>query len=119
MQTQFFRLLYHINWSTKMREPLITHEIRQRLYDYLKGKSRELCGMLLAIGGTTDHVHLILSIPPTCAVSEFVRRLKGASSHWINHELNPGGAFAWQSGYAAFTLADVLLDRVKAYVAQH
>ena len=112
----FFRLLYHINWATKMREPTIEEEIEQSLYDYLRGKSLELGGMVLAIGGTHNHVHLVLSIPPTLAVSDFVRRLKGASSHWVNHKLKPGGTFAWQSGYAAFTLADSLLERIKTYV---
>ncbi len=116
MQTQFFRLLYHINWSTKMRDALITVEIKQPLYNYLKGKCRDLGGVLLAIGGTHNHIHLVLAIPPSISLSDFVRKLKGASSHWINHNLNPGCDFAWQSGYAAFTLADVILDRVKAYV---
>ena len=118
----FWRLFYHFVWATKDREPLIAPSIRQSLYRAIAAKVVELEGQVHAIGGTDDHVHLVVSVPPKVALSIFIGQVKGGSSHFVNHELRPGWSFAWQSEYGVLSFGERSLGRVVRYVrlqAQH
>jgi putative transposase len=68
------------------------------------------------IGGVADHVHLLLSIPASLAVSKAVQLLKGGSSHWLKETFPNLNDFAWQDRYAAFTVSQLQLDDIRAYV---
>ena len=70
----------------------------------------------LEIGGVADHVHLLLSIPASLAVSKAVQLLKGGSSHWVKEVFPNLIDFAWQDGYAAFTVSQSQLGDVRAYI---
>ena len=63
-----------------------------------------------------DHVHLLLSIPASLAVSKAVQLRKGGSSHWVKQAFPNLIDFAWQDGYAAFTVSQSQLDDVRAYI---
>ena len=113
----FWRTYYHLVWATKGRSPLITPDREAILYPYIQGKVDEMDGMVQAIGGMPDHVHLVVSIPPTIAVTDFVKRIKGSSSHYLNHHRSVrGDGFMWQRGYGVFTLGSQQCDRAIAYV---
>lgn len=114
MAKTYTKLLYHIVFSTKDRVPLITGEIRDRLYPYLGGVIRGEKGSLMEIGGVADHVHLLARFGAAIAISEMVKRIKGNSSHWLNQEL--GIWFAWQSGYGAFTVSESQVAAVRKYI---
>ena len=116
MQNQYYQLLYHFIWATRMREPIIDDTTKPGLYKYLRGKVVQLGGTPLAVGGIANHVHLVLAVPPTISIATFIGKLKGASSHWINHVLSPQGNFAWQSGYGAFSVAKSGLATACNYV---
>ena len=94
--------LIHCVFSTKERRNLIKDEFQPRLWSFLGGIARKNGFKTIAIGGTTNHVHILLSIPATIPLSKAVQLLKGGSSKWIN-EIE-GGRFAWQEGYGAFTV---------------
>ena len=101
----FWRIYYHIVWSTATRLPLITENIEVKLYKYIKNKCDSLDCQLHAIGGVNDHIHLVVSIPPSMSISDFVRRIKGSSSHFINQtKLESESKFAWQREYGVFSL---------------
>ena len=108
------KLIYHIVFSTKERVPLITAEIRDRLYPYLGGVIRGEKGSLMEIGGITDHVHILARFGAAVAVSEMIKRIKGNSSHWLSQEL--GVWFAWQTGYGAFTVSESQVAAVRKYI---
>lgn len=112
----FWRLYYHQVWATKGREPLIQPDIEDRLYAYLVRKSAELGVYVYALGGWHDHVHLLVAIPPKLAVAGIVKRLKGASAHYLNHAGGCTYAFAWQRGYGALTLGERQRPRAEAYI---
>ncbi|MCB0034339.1 MAG: IS200/IS605 family transposase [Anaerolineales bacterium] len=112
----FWRTYYHVVWATKNREPFITPELEPYLYDYLLGKSHELEVIVYAIGNWTDHIHLLVSIPPKLAVASVVKRLKGASSHYIETLGLFEHQFEWQRGYGVFTLGETQRGRAEAYV---
>jgi putative transposase len=112
----YHQLYYHITWATEERQPMVDNELRQPLYEYLKGKTIAMGGIAFAVGGVAEHVHLCLTIPPYIAISKFIGQLKGASSHWVNHIARPGGTFGWQDGYGIFTVSKERLDTIKSYI---
>jgi len=73
----FSSSLHHCVFATKEREPLLTPEIRERLWPYLGGIARENGMKALAIGGVADHVHVLLSLPATMSLSKAMQLLKG------------------------------------------
>ncbi len=112
-----WRLYYHLVWATKKRQPLITHNRELELYNYIIGKSDTLNCIVHTIGGIEDHIHLVVSIPPTLAISEFVKKIKGSSSYHLNHSPNlESDKFAWQEGYGVFSLGSKQLEQAIAYV---
>ena len=99
-----WRLYYHLVWATKERQPLINPEKETTLYHYIISKADSLGCIVHAIGGVEDHIHLLVSIPPTLAIADFVRNLKGSSSHYLNQLTVSANKFGWQEGYGVFSL---------------
>lgn len=112
----FWRTYYHLVWATKDREPYISLEVEARLFAYIVRKAAELGVYVYAIDGWLDHVHLIISIPPHVSVSQVVKRLKGASSHHLNHTSDLETHFAWQRGYGLLSLGERQRKSAEAYV---
>lgn len=110
----YWRLFYHLVWATKERTPFITPEIEAPLFRIIINRSDRLHAPILAVNGMPDHVHVVASVPPTIALSEYVQQLKGASSRFIGAEL--GEQFAWQKGYSIFSLSERSLSQAVAYV---
>jgi putative transposase len=103
----------HIVFSTRAREKLISKEIQPKLWSYLAGICRKTNIMALAIGGIEDHVHALVELPPTMAVSKAVNLLKSNSSRWMKEQ---GLKFAWQEGFGAFSVSASNIPAVKKYV---
>jgi REP element-mobilizing transposase RayT len=116
MASTYLSLHYHLVFSTKNREALIAPEWRARLYDYLGGTIRGLGGFPEGVGGVADHVHLLVGLKATSCISDVMRELKKASSAWVHDEIGLR-TFAWQEGYAAFTVSATSRDGVKQYIA--
>lgn len=116
MPSTYSKLIYHVIFSTKHREPLITPALRADLYPYIAGIVRGQDGVLFEIGGMPDHIHVVIQIKPDVSVAEIVRLVKANSSKWANERPDSGGGFAWQRGYGAFTVSLSQLDAVREYV---
>jgi len=113
----FWRHYYHIVWATKDRLPLITTNLEEALYGYIIGKATSWKCVTHAVGGIEDHIHLVMSIPPKLAIADFVGKIKGSSSHHLNHEFGQVSTmFGWQRGYGSFTLGQKPLEKAVAYV---
>ena len=117
MGQSFTCLRYHLIFGTKDRKPWIDIELRQRLYDYVGGIVRAEKGVLLAAGGTTDHVHLLVSAGQQTSVADLMRVVKTNSSKWVHETFPAKAGFAWQAGYAAFTVSQSNTDPVRRYLA--
>jgi putative transposase len=103
-------------FSTKDRKKTISADLQPRLWEYLGGIADRNKMKALAIGGVEDHVHLLLSLPADLSLSKSMQFLKGGSSKWI-HEMFPDRrAFAWQEGYAAFSVSNSQRNTVEEYV---
>jgi putative transposase len=103
--------LLHVVFSTKNRAPLIRN--LDLLIKNLRGIARNKNIDVLAAGGTVDHVHLLLRIPPVRPVSESIRDLKANSSRYMSET---SGHFAWQDGYAAISVSPSQVNAVRAYI---
>ena len=113
----FWRIYYHLVWATKGRQNLITLQRETSLYKYIVGKADSLDCIIHAIGGTENHIHLVASIPPNLAISDFVKKIKGSSAHQFNIESPPDvEKFSWQGGYGIFSLGSKQLNEAVAYV---
>ena len=112
----FTKLTYHVVFGTKFRQPAITKDIQQEFYEYVGGTVRGQKGHLVEIGGIEDHVHLLLNIPPTKSVSNFIRDLKSSASKWVNDSKLTKQEFRWQKGYGAFTVSHSQVEHVQRYI---
>ena len=112
----YSRLLVHVVFSTKDRKPTIVEDIRPRLYDYMAGVARSEFGQAVRIGGIEDHVHGLLALKTDVSVAEAVRKWKSLSSGWVHKTFAEHGAFAWQVGYAAFSVSQSSVERVTQYI---
>jgi REP element-mobilizing transposase RayT len=108
--------LFHCVFSTKERRRLIQPEVRPRLWAYIGGVAREQKMKALAVGGTDDHVHILLSLSSSLTIALALREIKSASSHWMHHDCGVSG-FEWQEGYGAFSIGWSQVEATLAYIA--
>jgi REP element-mobilizing transposase RayT len=100
----------------KERRPLIIPSLQERLWPYLCGIARENKMKTLSIGGVTDHLHALLSVPSTLSVSKSVQLLKGNSSKWIHETFPEHRDFEWQEGYGAFSIGVSAIEDTIRYI---
>jgi putative transposase len=105
----------HIVWATWDRAPLLTREVRERVYLCMREEGARVKAEIIALGGIEDHVHVLLRLPATISIADLVKQLKGSSSHLANHEVLPRG-FKWQGGYSASSISPRYVHRVRDYV---
>ena len=105
MSRTYSHLLTHIIFSTKDRIPTIADDLKSELHAYLGGLARELKGKAYAVGGITDHVHMLVGLPPSVSISDALRFIKSNSSGWVHEKWPKRSRFAWQLGYGAFSVS--------------
>ena len=106
MPQSFTSLHLHIVFSTKDRAPLISPDVQSRLYEYVGGILRAEGCTLIAAGGMSDHVHLLVSLSKQMSVADAVRLVKSNSSKWIHETFADKRDFPCQAGYGAFAAFD-------------
>jgi putative transposase len=103
----------HCVFSTKNRLTLIPDKLEEQLWAYILGIANNLKLKTLAVGGTGDHVHVLVGIPTNLTVAEAVQKLKANSSRWLGEN---GISFQWQEGYGAFSVSPSMLATVQKYI---
>ena len=116
MAHTFTNLLTHVIFSTKDRMPCIDAELKPELLAYVGGMVREVGGKAYAINGTADHLHLLISLPSTIALSDAMRAVKANSSRWIGEKWSARKLFGWQTGYGAFSVSKSNVNEVVKYI---
>ncbi|OFV99637.1 MAG: transposase, partial [Acidobacteria bacterium RIFCSPLOWO2_02_FULL_61_28] len=104
MAQTLVNILVHMIFSTKERRHLIKTEIQPTLYAYMAGTLKNLDSPCLAIGGTSNHVHLLTALSKKAALSDVIGELKKSSSKWMKTKGPAYTRFAWQEGYGAFSI---------------
>ena len=105
----YSRLFYHLIWTTKNREPIITRHFEKELFPYFHIKANEIICTILEINGTDDHIHIIIEISPKYSISQVVQKLKGSTSFKFSE-------LYWQRGYGALSVSERNLTAAIDYV---
>jgi REP-associated tyrosine transposase len=105
MPSSYSMLLFHCMFHTEDNRPCITDEVTSELYPYFGGIIRSSNAHVVAVGGTEDHVHLLLRLPTDMHIAEAMRLLKCNSSKWVNTKGFSKEPFRWQKGFSVFTVS--------------
>jgi putative transposase len=116
MPHSFNKLWVHVVFSTKNRDQIILPEIENELYSYFETELKELQCPVSIVNGMPDHIHLLFLQNPNLGLASIVKQLKGSTSHFVNRERLVPFQFAWQVGYAAFSVSQSQLDKAYHYI---
>ncbi|MGC2108667.1 MAG: IS200/IS605 family transposase [Candidatus Korobacteraceae bacterium] len=111
MADTYTKILVHCIFSTKGRQALISEP--EKLWTYLRGIARNRGVDTLAIGGTANHVHILVGLSSSLTVAQLMRDLKANSSRHLNEKKR---GFAWQDGYAAISVSPSQVEIVRRYI---
>lgn len=117
MGSSYINTNIHIIFHTKATTCVMEEDDLPRIFHYLGGIIRSLSGYAYMIGGRPDHIHILSSLPPTTSLSDYVRKIKSNSSKWIKGLRDGYKEFAWQEGYAAFSVSESNKQTVANYIA--
>lgn len=118
MPHTFHQLYFHFVWGTHSRQSLIEREWRPQLLNILNEEVKKRGGQPIRHNARPDHVHLLVRLPPKINLSEFIGRVKGATSFRVNRDLKPKFKLTWQEGYGVFSLRKDELEVVCRYIDQ-
>src|SRR5271170_7502502 len=116
MASTYLSLHFHLVFATKNCEAIIAPQWRSRLHEYLGGTIAGLGGASQGVGGVADHVHLLVGLKAIHCLADVLRELKKAASVWVHEQIGLP-SFAWQEGYAAFTVSAPAREGVQKYIA--
>jgi putative transposase len=116
MAHTYSQLIAHIIFSTQNRIPYLKPDLRDRLFQYMAGIARGINDRDVLVNGMDDHVHILMTILPALAVAAAVNKIKANSSKWIHEQRLLPPAFAWQTGYAAFSVSPSKVVEVIRYI---
>jgi REP element-mobilizing transposase RayT len=119
----YVKLLYHIVIRTKESKPTLSLEHSDELYRYIWGIIKNKNSVLYRINGMEEHVHILLSLSPTIALSDFMREMKAETSKMLKRTVGFEKFTAWGEGYAAFSYSlrdkDVIIEYIKNQREHH
>ncbi len=113
----FVKVWIHFVWSTKNREPYLTDEIRQKVFEHIRENARAKDIHLDFINGYKDHVHCLISLGTDQTIEKTIQLIKGESSFWINKNNLCKTKFEWQDEYFAVSVSESNLESVRKYIA--
>lgn len=116
MPHTFYKIWIHILWATKEHKKVLPRDICKQVELHIKEKCIEEGYHLETIAVESDHTHCLISLNPKFPISEVVNKLKGESSNWINSRKFTASHFAWQVGYAVFSVSESQIEKVKNYI---
>lgn len=118
MPQSLAQVYVHIIFSTKERYPYLQPTIEPELYAYMGDTIKRVGGIPHLINGTSDHIHLLSSLPRTLTLSKYIEEIKRNSSRWIKTKHIDYQKFAWQNGYGAFSVSSSQRETVMRYIAE-
>ncbi|MFZ0520288.1 MAG: IS200/IS605 family transposase [Candidatus Acidiferrales bacterium] len=113
MPHSYAQNLIHLVFSTKDRRKMMSKAFQSRMWTYAAGICKNHGILSRAVGGSDNHIHLLIQIPATLSLSNAVLAIKSNSSRWANEQ---GQKFAWQQGYGAFSVSASLVPAVVRYI---
>ena len=117
MANAYVQNIIHITFHVSEDNAIDTPDI-PRLCNYIGGIVKNLGGTLIAAGGIWSHLHLLVTIPKTLSLSEYVMKIKANSSKWLKTQGGQYRTFSWQDGYGAFSVSASKIQDVSNYIAR-
>ena len=117
MRSNYTYIYIHFIWATWDRLYLIDDQIEPILFSFIKHKCRELKSVPIQIGGMPNHIHLLVKLPTNITIGDFVKHIKGSSSHYVSNVYKPEDFFKWQKGYAAISVSPQLVEKISKYIS--
>ena len=114
----FIKVWIHFVWSVKNRQPLLTDEIRQNVFQHIRENARSKEIHIDFINGYVDHVHCLISLGSDQTVEKIMQLIKGESSFWINKNQLCKTKFEWQDEYFAVSVSEAFVEKVRGYIAK-
>ena len=118
MAGTFSQIYIQIVFAVKNRDALIRPEWESELFKYITGIVQNKEQKMLIINGTSNHIHFLIGMKPTCCMSDLVREIKKSSNTFIKEKRLTRYNFQWQEGYGAFSYSHSALDQVIQYIQQ-
>jgi putative transposase len=112
----YTQLFVHVVWATLDRKPLVTAEVEAHIHGAIQSGCHQLAVVVMAVGSTVDHVHLLARMPPRLSVAELAEAVKAGSASLMANQVRPGWLFEWHPGYGAFSLGPENVIRAIQYV---
>jgi REP-associated tyrosine transposase len=110
------RVLVHLIFSTKSREPFLSDDIRRELHPYMATILKGMDSSAILINSVTDHAHVLFHLSKNHALCDVIETLKKDSSKWIKTKGRAYRNFHWQSGYEAFSVSQSNVAKVVEYI---
>lgn len=112
----YTQILYQIVFSTKNRDKVLVKDRREALYKYIRGIIKNNKCHLYRLNGVEDHLHMVIHLHPTVALSTLVKDIKIASAIYCKSQNLFPDFTGWQAGYGAFTYSFKEKDKLIEYV---
>lgn len=116
MSQSFYKIILHVVFNTKHKQPLISNDLRPLLINYIKDQLTSLGCVPISINAVEDHIHLLFLQNPKGAIADTLKQLKGSSSFWINKNEFINENFSWHRGYGVFSISEEHIPRVSKYI---
>ena len=110
------KIWIHTIWSTKERFPFIQPPIEKKIHEYMGEQFIQSGCTVRIINGMPDHIHCLFLLNPQKALTDIIKQVKGSTSYWINDQNLAKEKFLWQTGYAAFSVSESILEKVCQYI---
>ena len=116
MANTYTKLNIHIVFHVKGTRVTLRPQDLGQMFQYIGGIIKNIGGYPITVGGISNHIHILATMPKTMSVSEFVQKIKANSSKWIKTVDEYYESFAWQEGYGAFCVSPSLLQKTIQYI---
>jgi REP element-mobilizing transposase RayT len=116
MSQSLAKIVIHVVYGTKNREPFLNKNIRAKLYAYTVGILDTLNCITITINAVEDHIHLLVILSKNITVSKMLEEIKKGTSRWLKTQGNNFNGFSWQGGYGAFSVSESQIPKVIEYI---
>lgn len=116
MSQSFVQIYVHIVFHTKDNVKLIGEDVEKELYSYFGGILKNIKSIPIQIGGSSDHIHILCTLPKTMSIADLSEEVKKSSSKWIKTKGSKYKDFYWQDGYGGFSLSYSGVSSIKTYI---
>ena len=116
MPNTYTQIYIQAVFAVEGRQNLIRRENKDELHKYITGIVQNHRHKLIAINSMPDHLHILIGMKPSMALSDLIQEVKADSTNFINRKRWVAGRFNWQEGYGAFSYGHSQLGTIIRYI---